>query len=392
MNACEANEIALERMAAGDLPEDEVAQLEAHLAGCSTCQRYQQQMERMQAMIQTSNATVDAARTWQRVNKYVVRREEKANRQLTRYIPIGMVSMTIVLIVSLIDGRPSAALFAGGALVAWVAQIVLMLARQRKLRQLVDSPRDVLTIVRRELSLKQLFAGSGVLFAVLLGVIWVGTGLGRGLLRLRPLPPRRDPATTAPPERRLRVGSRRTSSMNGLTEETLLERFRDGDAAQREVVFNEIHRRLGRGLEIVCRRMLGNPADAEDALQEVFLSLHQGLPRFRGAARLSTWAYRIAVRASLHRKARAHRAAEESLDFDPARKPNDAAQEKELARALDRAVASLRPRYRTVFSLCCIDELSQKDVARILGIPEGTVWTHLHRARKELAAKMKGWL
>jgi RNA polymerase sigma-70 factor (ECF subfamily) len=180
--------------------------------------------------------------------------------------------------------------------------------------------------------------------------------------------------------------------MNGLTEEILLERFRDGDAAQREAVFEEIHRRLGRGLEIVCRRMLGNPADAEDVLQEVFFSLHRGLPRFRGEAKLSTWAYRIAVRAALHKKTRTHRAAEESLDFDPAREADDGIRRKELARALDRAVASLRPQYRAIFSLCCIDELSQKDVARILGIPEGTVWTHLHRARKELAEKMKGWL
>lgn len=180
--------------------------------------------------------------------------------------------------------------------------------------------------------------------------------------------------------------------MNGLTEKVLLERFRDGDAAQREAVFEEIHRRLGRGLELVCRRMLGNSADAEDALQDVFFALHRGLPKFRGEAKLSTWAYRIAVRTALHRKARARRAPEESLDFDPGRETDDAAHEKELARALDRAVASLRPQHRTVFSLCCLDELSQKDVAGILGIPEGTVWTHLHRARKELAEKMKGWL
>jgi RNA polymerase sigma-70 factor (ECF subfamily) len=135
---------------------------------------------------------------------------------------------------------------------------------------------------------------------------------------------------------------------------------------------------------------LGNSADAEDTLQEVFFALHQGLPRFRGEAQLSTWAYRIAVRAALHKKARARNRAEESLESDP---PNvgDGVQDKELARALDRSVASLRPEYRAVFSLCCIEELSRKDVARILGLPEGTVWTRLHRARKD-ALEMRAWM
>ena len=55
------------------------------------------------------------------------------------------------------------------------------------------------------------------------------------------------------------------------------------------------------------------------------------LERFRGEAKLSTWAYRIAVRAALHRKARVRRSLEESLDFDPARENDEATQRKELA-------------------------------------------------------------
>jgi len=69
MNACEANEIALERRATGDLSETEVEALRAHVAECSTCRNHSRQMERMQAMIQTGNATADATRTWKRVNR-----------------------------------------------------------------------------------------------------------------------------------------------------------------------------------------------------------------------------------------------------------------------------------------------------------------------------------
>jgi len=177
-----------------------------------------------------------------------------------------------------------------------------------------------------------------------------------------------------------------------MSEQALVARFREGDAAERTAAFEEVHRRLGRGLESLCRRMLASRADAEDALQETFLAIHRGLPRFRGDAKLSTWAYRIAVRTALQRRARARRSPEEVLDFEPAGERADNVDERELARALDRAVAELRPSYRAVFSLCCDDALTRKDVARILGIPEGTVWTQLHRARKELAERMKGWL
>lgn len=68
-------------------------------------------------------------------------------------------------------------LFAVGFYAASVGQILLILARQRELQRLVDSPQDVLTLVRRELSAKLLFASTGVFFAVLLGVLWIGTGL-----------------------------------------------------------------------------------------------------------------------------------------------------------------------------------------------------------------------
>jgi len=177
MNDCEAHEIALERRAAGDLPGNEVAELEAHVAGCATCRRYARQVERMQAMIQTSNATVETTRTWRRVNKYVVRREEQMNRKLTRYIPLGMAFMSVTLVLSLIEGQDSMTLFATGFMIASVWHLWVLIGRQRKLQRLVDSPRDVLTLVRRELTLKQVLTGSGALLTLLLGLTWLGTAL-----------------------------------------------------------------------------------------------------------------------------------------------------------------------------------------------------------------------
>jgi len=177
--------------------------------------------------------------------------------------------------------------------------------------------------------------------------------------------------------------------MEHLEERELVEQFCSSDEAIREAAFEEIYRRLGAGLQQVCRRMIGNAADTEDALQETILGIYRGLPTFRAAAQLSTWAYRIAVRTCLHSRRKRRRNSSEDLAESLPAKRDDSSEEARLAQRLDRAVAALRPAYRTVFSLCCIDDLNQADVARILGIPEGTVWTRLHRARKELAASLR---
>lgn len=174
--------------------------------------------------------------------------------------------------------------------------------------------------------------------------------------------------------------------MEDLRENELVERFRSGIKSEREAAFEELYSRLGPGLHQVCRRMFGSTGDAEDAFQETLLAIYRALPNFRGDARLATWAYRIAVRTCLHDKRKRQRHAAESLESEPLAKPDQSSEERELAQQFDRAVAALRPAYRAVFSLCCVEGLSQVDVASILGIPEGTVWTRLHRARQELAA------
>lgn len=177
MNPCETHEIALERRARADLPEAESAPLEAHLTDCAACRGYAREIERMQTMIQTANATVTPARTWRRVNKYVVRREEQLARRMNRLIPIGMTLMGLLLVMSLIDGTRWTALFAAGGLASGAAQLLAILLRQRRLRRLAESPADLFTLVRRELSLKLSFARTGVGLALLLSVVWLGTAL-----------------------------------------------------------------------------------------------------------------------------------------------------------------------------------------------------------------------
>jgi RNA polymerase sigma-70 factor (ECF subfamily) len=147
----------------------------------------------------------------------------------------------------------------------------------------------------------------------------------------------------------------------------------------------------------LCLHLTGNRADAEDALQETLLALHRALPGFRGESQLSTWAYRIALRVALQVRARrpSHtqplEEGSEALRFPDGSVPPDrlAAARQESSRLLA-AMARLSAEHRAVLSLFALEGLSHAQIAAVLGIPEGTVWSRLHLARKKLMAATEG--
>lgn len=139
-------------------------------------------------------------------------------------------------------------------------------------------------------------------------------------------------------------------------------------------------------------RTVGDRQRAEDLAQDVFLRIHRGLPYFRGEARFSTWVYRIV--ANLCSQERSHRAAPElPLDaggdrdgrprFEPGTR--DAAfSDIELRDRLDKALARLPANYRLLVAGHYLRGIAYEDLAEMLGIPLGTVKTHLHRAKQQL--------
>jgi RNA polymerase sigma-70 factor, ECF subfamily len=155
-----------------------------------------------------------------------------------------------------------------------------------------------------------------------------------------------------------------------------------GAAPSFDEVFSETH---GRVLGL-CLHLTGNRADAEDAAQDTYLSVTKALKRFRGDSRVSTWVYRIAIRAALRVKARRPRT--ELLEWDPATEPRDPALDRERSGQIRRALSRLSFEHRTVLALFSLDGLSHREIAETLGIPEGTVWSRLHLARKKLAAEL----
>jgi len=161
--------------------------------------------------------------------------------------------------------------------------------------------------------------------------------------------------------------------------------------ARREgAALREAYERHGARVQRLCARLLACEAEAEDATQDVFLRLFEKAASFDGRARFSTWLHRIAVNHCLHRleKARLRRAAA-LADHDRELVARTEPPEETLARTearldLRRLLARLSPEHRAILVLRELEELSYRDIAATLSIPEGTVMSRLARARAEL--------
>lgn len=152
----------------------------------------------------------------------------------------------------------------------------------------------------------------------------------------------------------------------------------------------------------LCYRLLGASDEARDAAQETFVRAYLGMREFDDAQPFSAWALRIARNHCIDQLRRrrptltlAGEAREEDTTGVAPELPDrqamggeQAVQELEAQRDLDRAVARLSPRYREVISLFHVQHKSYAEIAEILAVPMGTVMTWLHRARKELRAQL----
>ncbi|GAB4528313.1 MAG: sigma-70 family RNA polymerase sigma factor [Anaerolineae bacterium] len=152
-------------------------------------------------------------------------------------------------------------------------------------------------------------------------------------------------------------------------------------------------------------RMLGDPQEAEDVLQETFLSAYKALPDFEGRSSLSTWLYRIASNACLMRL-RKKRPDVVSVDeplaledgdnvprqlVDWSQLPEDELLSNELRQEMDQAVSELPEALRVVFILRDLEGLSTAETAEVLELSEGAVKTRLHRARLWLRERLSAY-
>jgi RNA polymerase sigma-70 factor (ECF subfamily) len=136
----------------------------------------------------------------------------------------------------------------------------------------------------------------------------------------------------------------------------------------------------------VCVRLLPNREDAEEACQDTLLAVARGLPRFEGRSAFRTWVYRLAMNRSrsAYRRTRSHVPAgsDDVLTevADPRRTSMIAATRLDL---LD-AMAQLRPELAEAVALRDVLDLSYAEIAVLHQVPEGTVKSRIHQARREL--------
>lgn len=180
-------------------------------------------------------------------------------------------------------------------------------------------------------------------------------------------------------------------------EASLVRRAAAGDAAAVRRIIRTDNQRLYRLVRAVVR----SNADAEDVLQEAYLSAFARLDTFHGEASLSTWLSRIALNAALMRlraQKRVKRAAPalaaeaEIIPFplsSPTADPERAMAQRQLLHLVEEATDALPETFRLVFVARVIEGLSVEETATLLDLPAATVKTRLHRARKLIRSRLE---
>lgn len=178
----------------------------------------------------------------------------------------------------------------------------------------------------------------------------------------------------------------------------LLRRARAGD----ETAFGILMRSHYEPTFRLVYAMIRNEHDARDVCQEIWLTVWKQLPGFRGDARFSTWLHPIAVRRAIDHLRKRRRWFDRFLPFgvddatvesvpEPATNEDsrDRAEQSERKERLNQALALLPAKQRAVLALREIQGLSYDEIARVTGIPAGTVMSRLYHARRLLAQKLK---
>ena len=171
--------------------------------------------------------------------------------------------------------------------------------------------------------------------------------------------------------------------MEPVNERELVERCRQDD----EGAFQELVDRYKNLVFAMIARTVQDRSRVEDLAQDVFLRVHRGLPYFRGEAQLSTWIYRIV--ANVCAQARSRTPVPMSLDDERSTAMTPSAADPqfadiELRDRLEKAIARLPDQQRLLVAAHYLQGVQYEDLADALGLPLGTVKTHLYRAKRQL--------
>jgi RNA polymerase sigma-70 factor (ECF subfamily) len=179
--------------------------------------------------------------------------------------------------------------------------------------------------------------------------------------------------------------------------------------ANDDAAYDELVRTFSGSIFHVAYRMLGDSAEASDAVQEIFLKVFRNIGGFKGEAALKTWIFKIAFSEILNRLRwwkRRHRFATMSLDdqpngagtalshtvASPGPTPEEILQSKEQETSIQQALGKLSSDHRSIIVLRDIEGFSYNEIADVLGVSIGTVKSRLARARGDLKKSLMRYL
>lgn len=179
-----------------------------------------------------------------------------------------------------------------------------------------------------------------------------------------------------------------------VNDEILLEGLRAGHESAYECLLE----RFQQPIYNLVHRLIDDPSEASDVVQDVFLKVFRNVGTFRSQSSLKTWIYRIAVNEAHNRRRwfGRHRRAEVGLESedsnygwldhlsDPARSPYDVVLNEEWRVAIEKALEGLNPVFRTAVVLRDLEDLSYEEIADVLDVSLGTVKSRILRGRESL--------
>jgi RNA polymerase sigma-70 factor, ECF subfamily len=186
------------------------------------------------------------------------------------------------------------------------------------------------------------------------------------------------------------VGPFRVEEIVQADEDTvLMQKVAKGDRN----AFGELFDRHQASVVRFCHRLVGNPAEAEELAQDVFVKLYRSAHTYRPSARFKTFLFRVATNHCLNELRRPARKAEQVADrsddgsgsdsIDPLATeltPHHALEARDVERAVSRALKAMSERERAAFAMCRFEGMAYKDIAGALDASEAAVKSLIHRA------------
>ncbi len=159
-----------------------------------------------------------------------------------------------------------------------------------------------------------------------------------------------------------------------------------------EKAFRRLVERYHPTVYAVARSVMGDRDDVDDVVQEVFIKVYRGLPKYRGDSKFSTWVYRIARNESINavrKRVISGQPIEDTVIEAPTTsRPDEQLDRKAEQVRLEGYLARLDEKYRTVLELRYLGEQSYAEIGETLDLPSGTVKSYIHRAKIELKRLM----